>query len=324
MEILFVIALLWGAGKAVERGVQHAGKRAKAAAAKYAKAHPSKPGRAGRTLGHHAGATAHGALGLARGFGAGVRAGWPEGRQAARDWHDRRRSRADSRSQSRPDSRSPVSPDSLGEPLAPIPVGDPPADPSERTPAAPKPAADEPRTDLRDYDTPADDGGATPTPEDRDMPETAPYGWTSTGTPNPADRPVSGGSRGDGQGDQSGEITNYAQLVQRLQQIEQTATDDLEDAKADADRAETDLREVEGMVASLQQMKLDQGTVGEVAQLADSGRARAEAAKARQAAAEQRAAQAAQARQTVEQNYRQWYEASQAAPAVPEREFANA
>ena len=135
---------------------------------------------------------------------------------------------------------------------------------------------------------------------------------------------MSGGNRNDGQGDQSGEVTNYAQLVQRLQQIEQTATDDLEDAKADADRAETDLREVEGMVASLQQMKLDQGTVGEVAQLAESGRARAEAAKARQAAAEQRAAQAAQARSTVEQNYRQWYEASQAAPAVPEREFANA
>lgn len=136
--------------------------------------------------------------------------------------------------------------------------------------------------------------------------------------------PNSGNSSGNGGGggQRSGEVTNYPQLLEALKRIEQDAADDLEDAQADETRAQQDKAEVDGMVASLSRLKLDQGTISAVHEIAEAAQAREEAARNRAKAAEQRNGTARNAHETVKRNYEQYYEAAQSAPAVPEREFA--
>lgn len=97
MELIVGIALIVGLFKAGEWGFEQAVRFAKAGAkrgrAAYAAKHPKTAapvGRVGQFVGRTTAAGFHGAVAGGRGFGAGMRAGWPEGRQRAYDWQERR------------------------------------------------------------------------------------------------------------------------------------------------------------------------------------------------------------------------------------------
>lgn len=408
MELFLLVALMWGGVKALDKGWAVAGQRGRAAARDYTASRPVKPGKFGQQVGRNLGKGFHQSVETGRGFWAGVKAGWPEGKQAAYDWRDKRKESLgqrdrdaeiarldalaepllDEAEKADPETLSPRVRDELAkrragkatesaaEPIDRSNYGDPDDDPWER--AVPV------RSESDDSPKPihiSDDGlkglcgeslidrGRRKKPLCKDCSRlggglgTFRFGRESRPSDevehisddelsglcgaslidsNPPDEPICQGctrlahpdatteetdmsaptqTDQSRTGDTSGEITSYPQLLAALDRIQTDATDDLEDANADKSRAEADAKEVEGMVASLTQLKLDNGSIGAVHELADAANSRKQAAEQRATAAEQRATQAQNARQTIERNYSQLYEAAQSAPAVPEREF---
>ena len=360
MELFLIVALVWGGMKALDKGAETAAARGREAVRRYRSERPVPvPGQFGTRVGRKLGEGAHRSVETGRGFLAGVKAGWPEGKQAAYQWRDRRNEAAatearresaavEQRWQEVFDSKcvecgaepkKPCSDDcmvgaawstsalaernlrrdreadrltALAEPLL-----------DEAEKADPETLSPRVRDELeaRRYRRKASTASTTPADP---WEQAVPVQSDTEDTTEETDVSTSTDTAPQSNADQSGEVTSYPQLIATLEQIEADAVDDLEDAQADKARAEADGKKVEAIVASLARLKLDQGSIGEVARLAEAAQARAKAATDRQAAAEQRVATAQSARETIKRGYEALYEASQAAPAVPEREFVAA
>jgi hypothetical protein len=118
-----------------------------------------------------------------------------------------------------------------------------------------------------------------------------------------------------------GEVTTFASLIAELDEITKEAAGDLEDATADAARAQEDSTRVETMRATLASLDLDQDTLAEISALLEDSGARLKAAQDRQAAAESRAAHAQTALAGVKQRHSLMQEAVDATEHPAEKAF---
>jgi len=327
MEVLFAIGMLYGVSYAVVRGTEYAGRAVRRAylerwqrfaAANDRSRSPVRASAAGVKTGAAVATAATAALLAGRGFAAGWRVGWPEGRQRA---HDRWAHLA-----TNPPSSGPPRTDATGATSrwAPGAEPTPPIDIATGTGA---PALD----------------GATPVPPAsgfQPLTEAAAGGTGFAGRPAPdavrgaSDAPAAGGAsttptRTTDSGGTAvaidtttgGEVLTMDQLLAELGTIINEAAADLEDAQADAQRATEDAQRVELMVASLRSMDLDEQTLTEVGALGDSAAARQAAADQRAAAAESRHAQASAARDGVQARHQVMAEAHAATPHAADKSF---
>ena len=94
MDVVFALALIWGLAYAIVRGTEAAGRAVKQAyrrrVSNWLSGNRPGPAPAGVKLGAGLATAVTGAALAARGFAAGVRAGWPEGRQKAHAWWEAR------------------------------------------------------------------------------------------------------------------------------------------------------------------------------------------------------------------------------------------
>jgi ribosomal protein L12E/L44/L45/RPP1/RPP2 len=296
MDILFAIAVVYGLAFALVRGTESAGHAVRESYVAHLATRPrpataGAPYATGRTasVGAKAGAlVATGMTGLVmagRGFAAGWRTGWPEGRQRAYDRWGR-----------------PSTPDPLADDQPPIEPDDAATDepdglfdaPAERGRPALRLVSDpDPATAGSEPHDPAPGGATTPTED----PEMAIH--TTTG----------------------GEVLTMEQLVAELGTIIDEAAADLEDAQGDAQRAQEDAQRIDTMVASLRSMDLDDQTLADVGTLAEPAASRQQAAEQRAAAAEARHTQATAARDGVRSRHQLMAEAHAATPHAADKHF---
>jgi hypothetical protein len=291
MEMIVVIALVWGGAFAIVRGTEYAWHAVKNGYRRRVKAwidrNPAAPAPLGTKLGAGLATAATGTWLVGRGFAAGVKAGWPEGRERGRQWWERRHATDPA------EFDEPATTDgSDAAPEATDAQADAGASPMQ-PPAEPADADDRPALGLVPPDTPAPAGaehntGGTPMAI-----------VTATG----------------------GEILTMDQLMAELTAIITEAAADLDDAQADAKRASEDQNRVDHMVASLRSLDLDDQTLVEVGALAETAAMRRKAAEDRSAAAEARVGQAETALKGVQARHSQMREAVAATPHAAETSF---
>jgi ribosomal protein L12E/L44/L45/RPP1/RPP2 len=307
MDILFAIAVVYGLAFALVRGTEHAGRAVRDTYVGHLAGSP-RPATAGRpyasgrpaSLGAKAGAlVATGVTGLVmsgRGFAAGWREGWPEGRRRAYDRWGR----------------------SFGPSAEPAPGDGPQVDDS---PPTPDPESGDPDFDALDREAWQD--------HRRRMPRlwAVPDSEPACAGPD-TDVPASGGATTPTEDPEmaihtttGGEVLTMEQLIAELGTIIDEAAADLEDAQGDAQRAKEDAVRIDTMVASLRSMDLDEQTLSEVGALAEPAEARQHAAEQRAAAAEARHTQATAARDGVQSRHQLMAEAHAATPHAADKQF---
>jgi hypothetical protein len=295
---LFVLVLVWellkAGGQKVRDDVRAAktGRDKKKAKKRDKKKGPASSEKWGARAGAVGWGATVGAYTATRGFVRGSRAGWEKAKTRAHE-------RAEARKAAKADRGAGPQVETAYEPPAlqfggPVPAGattdtpgglagltKPNVPASAASAGAPAAASTPPATaNPAAAAAPAVPAPASqPTPELRVVTETP----TTTGT---------GGDVAIERATPSGEVHTYDQLVAELTAIIKEAATDLEDAKADAKRAEEDGQRIDRMCASLAALHLDSETLGEVRALADSASARARAANDRAKAAESRHSQA--------------------------------
>lgn len=299
MEGIVLIVLVVAAAHAIERGRAYAWGRTKSATrAKWQSYKAKRPvvargSRAGVATGRAIGAGAIGAIEGIRGFGAGARIGWSEGKTKAYAWHERRRATV-------------VAP-RFAEPAAVSATGtDGGYSWSADEPAVATPAGTGARLHLVDNDQPTD---APAVAESLDG-----SGVHTTNSSEGTDEMTIDTATG-------GDVQTLEQLIAELETIGKEAAAELEDAQGDAQRAREDSARVEAMVASLAQLDLDKDSLNEISALAEDSASRLSAAEARQNAAESRAAHAQQAIDGVRSRHQLMQEAHDATPHAADKRF---
>jgi len=302
MDLLVIICLLWAAAYALKRGAQTASRDLMAAyhgrlgaLGVQAPAKGSKGGRGGRggrstpvkaaSAGVKVGAAvATGLTGAAltgRGFVAGVKQGWPEGKQKGQDWWEKR-----------------------GTGKSPEPTE---VEPATAEPYQPSPAYQNVLDQVETKHGPTEAARWRGEVEEIHARGEIP---TTTGGGGMAIMTNTGG-----------EVLSMQQLIGELEGIKKEAAADMEDAHADKQRAEEDAKRIELMLSSLQRLDLDSQTLQEVGALRETAGQRKAAAEQRASAADARMSQASAALQGVQQRHGQLQEAHMATPHAAERGF---
>lgn len=256
--------------------------------------HPATPAPFGVKVSKAAATGLSGGMLALRGFTAGWRQGWPEGKQRGREWWDRRTA-----------SREVHTGNDLPTQLVPhITAGTGTGTGLEEFPPYRlRPwTAQEEREDADSSERFANLPDITNTPN---------INQHAGGTAMPMPMVTNLG----------GEVHTLQQLVAELTRIIEEAGADLEDAQADRKRAQEDAASIEVTVASLQEMDLDQETLAEVGGLAEPVQQRCAAADQRATAAEAWQAQAQTALQGVQARHQLMAEAHAATPHAAEKRF---
>lgn len=329
MEVVILIALVFGTSFAIVRGTEHAGRQVRkayrtrvarftnrlGAARQTARGTPA-PSPTGIKVGA-ALATGVLAAGYAgKGFLAGVRAGWPEGRR-----------RAFERWGTPAQAAQAADHEATARAAA--------ADGTPTTPTTPSSAEAAEAAEATDAAAPTDGPSFVERTENG---VGRPHLRVVDGT-TPADAgtgPVAGAAGDDGATHSTGgtamaidtvtggEVLTMEQLEAELGTIITEAGADLEDARGDADRAKEDGQRIERMVASLTQLDLDADTLSEVGALADTASARQAAADQRAAAAEARHSQAQTALEGMRSRHQLMREAHASTPHAADKSFYGA
>jgi hypothetical protein len=333
MEAILGIAFIFGTWYAVNRGTEYAVKAFKNLYRKKIKAwaakNPKAPTPAGVKVGAGLAAALTGSLAVGRGFVAGVKVGWPEGRSRGQAWAlERAQRRADA---AQPEAGTPATASRKAHPgtvVPPAALDDVPVPHA----AAGTGTGTGTGTSANGWSQPVLAGKtaralksvpagsrsapvpATPAADAPDVPAASGTTHTTSTTTTEEGHRMTSTVTG-------GETSTMDALIAELQNIATEATAELEDAQADRQRAIDAERRVELMVASLRAVDVDATTLGEVGAIGEAETLRRQAAEQRAQAAEARLIQAQTAVKGVQARHNLMREAHAVTPDPAKREF---